>query len=453
MDRRDPQEHTRIWRRAELSRRKFLTTLGLGAVALAHVGRDIRAADAAAPATLRVWAASGQRWEFANRGIAPLFEKAHPGTTVQVTGTPIANYGSKVAAAMAAGTTEWDVIQLDYAQLPQFGAAHWVHPLDAWIEADPAYNRSIHSDIPPRVLSLYNYRGTQYGVPADSNAMMTYYRADVLSKYGMKPPQTWDDAVAVARELHSKNGKQYGYVGSLARGLYAYLGFAPVIWSYGGEMWDESTFHVTVDKGQAGFTALSVLRALVKYGDPVSVNASDDEVNSSMSSGTSVLAPSAWGNTVMTNKAFSKYWDVVRTTLVPAGIPGRRVPAMGGLGHMVVERSRHKELAWQYVKFVTSSDKTIGKAWVMSTGQPARLSLLLDPDLDKFQSYFPTLAETLKIARRYGGGIPEAYAIADVIGTTVSAVITGQMEIEPGLKKLGDDIYNFLTTNGYPATR
>jgi ABC-type glycerol-3-phosphate transport system substrate-binding protein len=441
---------TRIYRRAEFSRRKLLGSIG--AAALVYAGKRLPRAEASQSATLRVWAASGQRWEFANRGIAPLFEKAHPGVKVEVTGTPIANYGAKVAAAMAAGAAQWDVIQLDYAQLPQFGAARWVHPLDDWIKADAKYRASL-SDIPPRVLALYNFKGVQYGVPADSNAMMTYYRADVLSKYGMKPPATWEDAIAIAKELHSKSGKQYGYVGSLGRGLFAYLGFAPVIWSYGGEMWDERTFEVKVDKGDAGFKALTVLRELVKYGDPVSVGASDDEVNSSMASGTSVMAPSAWGNSVMTNKNFSKYWEVIKTTIVPSGAAGRHVPAMGGLGHMVVERSQNKDLAWQYVKFVTGPDPNVGKAWVLQTGQPARLSLLLNPELDKFQSYFPTLAETLKIARRYGGGIPEAYAIGDVIGTDVSAIITGQMEIQPGLKKLGDSIFNFLKTSGYPAQR
>lgn len=444
------RKQVRLSPRAELSRRKFLKTLG--AAALVYAAQDRMAGHAAAAATLKVWAASGQRWEFANRGIAPLFEKRHPDVKVLVSGTPIANYGAKVAAAMASGTTQWDIIQLDYAQLPQFGSARWVHPLDGWIKADPGFQASLQ-DIPPRVLDLYKFKGGQYGVPADSNAMMNYYRADVLSKYGMKPPETWDDAVSIARELHSKNQKQYGYVGSLGRGLFAYLGFAPVIWSYGGEMWDEQTFEVKVDKGQAGFKALGVLRDLVKYGDPVSVNASDDEANSSMASGTSVMAPSGWGNSVMTNKNFSKYWDVIKTTVVPAGIPGRHVPAMGGLGHMVVERSSQKDLAWQYVKFVTGPDKRIGKAWVLNTGQPARLSLLLDPELDKFQSYFPTLAQTLKVARRYGGGIPEAYAIGDVIGTVVSGIITGQMEIEPGLKKLGDEIFTFLKNNGYPATR
>src|SRR5205807_6667333 len=294
----DPGERARIARRAEISRRRFLKTLGAGA--LVYAAQDALAAGAASPATLKVWAASGQRWEFANRGIAPLFEQAHPGVKVEVSGTPIANYGAKVAAAMAAGATQWDVIQLDYAQLSQFASAGWVHPLDAWIKADSGYAQSL-TDIPPRVLGLYTFKDVQYGVPADSNAMMTYYRADVLSKYGMKPPATWEDAVAIAREMHSKNLKQYGYVGSLGRGLFAYLGFAPVIWSYGGEMWDEQTFQVKVDKGDAGFKALQILRDLVKYGDPISVNGSDDEINSSMASGTSVLAPSAWGNSVMTN--------------------------------------------------------------------------------------------------------------------------------------------------------
>jgi multiple sugar transport system substrate-binding protein len=406
----------------------------------------------AAQTTIKLWAASGQRWEFANRGVVPLFQKTHPDIAVDITATPIANFGSKVAAAMAAGSTEWDVIQLDYAQLPQFAAAHWVEPLDQWIDADAAYKESL-KDIPDPVLKLYQLDGQQWGVPADSNATMTYYRADILDKYGMKPPQTWDECIEIARELHSKNTGQYGYIASLARGLFAYLGILPVIWSYGGELWDEKTFEVKVDKTDAGVKALKVLKELVKYGDPVTVNATDDEQNNSMASGTAVLAPSAWGNTVMTNKKFSKFWDVTKTTTVPAGNPGLKTPVMGGLGHMVVAKSQHKKEAWEYVEMVTSGDKAVGKAWVDASGQPSRVSILTDPDISGQFPYFVTLADTLKIARRYGGGIPEAYAIGDVIGTTVSSVITGQLEVEPGAKKIGDDIYDFLKSNGYPTKR
>jgi multiple sugar transport system substrate-binding protein len=308
-------------------------------------------------------------------------------------------------------------------------------------------------DIPDPVLQLYQLNDHQWGVPADSNAMMTYYRADVLDKYGIKPPETWDECLEIAREFHTKTPGQYGYVGALGRGLFAYLGLLPVIWSYGGELWDEKTFEIKIDKSDAGVKALTVLKELIKYGDPVSVNASDDEQNNSMASGTSVVAPSAWGNTVMTNKKFSKYWDVIKTTIVPAGKPGLKTPAMGGLGHMVVAKSQHKEAAWEYVKLVTSDDKSVGKAWVDASGQPSRLSILTDPAISAAFPYFATLADTLKIARRYGGGIPEAYAIADVIGTTVSSIITGQIEVEPGVKKIGDDTFEFLKTNGYPTKR
>jgi multiple sugar transport system substrate-binding protein len=431
------------------SRRRFLQGLAAGAFAVTGLP-TIRAY--AAQTTLKVWAASGQRWEFANRGVAPLFEKAHPNVAVEIAATPISNFGSKVAAAMAAGSTDWDVIQLDYAQVPQFAGAQWVAPLDQWIDADPAYKASL-KDIPDPVLGLYQLNGHQWGVPADSNATMTYYRADVLDKYGMKPPETWDECLEIARELHSKSTGQYGYIGALGRGLFAYLGLLPVIWSYGGEIWDEKTFEIKIDKSDAGVKALRVLKELVKYGDPVSVNGSDDEQNNSMASGTSVVAPSAWGNTVMTNKKFSKYWDVIKTITVPAGKPGLKTPVMGGLGHMVVANSQHKEMAWEYVKFVTSGDKAVGKAWVDGSGQPSRISILTDPEISAQFPYFTTLADTLKIARRYGGGIPEAYAIADVIGTTVSSIITGQLEVEPGVKKIGDDTFAFLKSNGYPATR
>ena len=147
-----------------------------------------RAADA--PTTIVSWASAGQRWEFPEKGVLPLFKKKFPNIDVQIFAEPIGDMLAKTAIAMASKSDRYDVIFDDYNYSPQFIAEGALENLEPYLDKDPDFKKDILADIPENVLDLYRDKpaaqgGKLYGLPPDSNCQMQYYRADVFEKAGL----------------------------------------------------------------------------------------------------------------------------------------------------------------------------------------------------------------------------------------------------------------------------
>ncbi|MFI7499729.1 ABC transporter substrate-binding protein [Streptomyces sp. NPDC049687] len=56
-------------------------------------------------------------------------------------------------------------------------------------------------------------QGKLYGVPTSSSPNFTIYRTDIFAKYGLKPPATWDDFIAVGKQLKKHGIKITNYAG------------------------------------------------------------------------------------------------------------------------------------------------------------------------------------------------------------------------------------------------
>lgn len=77
--------------------RRSVPRTGSGAT-IAALARPI--VGRAAEVTLVSWASAGQRWEFPERDVYPLFKKKFPNVDVQIVAEPIADMLPKTAVAM-----------------------------------------------------------------------------------------------------------------------------------------------------------------------------------------------------------------------------------------------------------------------------------------------------------------------------------------------------------------
>jgi ABC-type glycerol-3-phosphate transport system substrate-binding protein len=429
----------------ETSRRTFMQRGLLGVTGSAFaLGRSSRV-FAQDVIEITSWCVSGPRFEIPQKALIPLFRKKFPNIAVKIVDSPWGQFYQNVAVALAGGATRYDTIFHDYLVIPAQAEAGWLTPLDEYLDADPAFKKSVLDDIPPNVIDLYTYKGALYALPPDANLQLMFWRKDVLEKAGIAPPDTWEEVREAAKEL--TGGDQYGFVAGLQRGMFAYSVFASMLYSYGGAIYDDDTFEVKVES-DAGLTALSLLQELMKYGDPVSLNATNDQVIRAFSSGRSVLAPCEWGGAGFTNKEFNEYADVTGTKIVPAGKgPGSgNFPLMGGLGFTIPAKSTKKNAVWKWIRFVLSDDAEIQETWVKTSGQPTRLSVL-----KKFAPTFPlfgALAESLPVALPHPR-LPEAGELFDKIGTEVSFVLTGEKAPEVALKDMKDQVTKVFQTAGY----
>ncbi|MGZ5908722.1 MAG: ABC transporter substrate-binding protein [Reyranella sp.] len=443
---------------SSVPRRSILKGLALavGSGALGLAAPAVRAA----PATVVSWASAGQRWEFPQRGVYPLFQKKFPDIKVQIVAEPIADMLPKTAVAMASKSDRYDVIHEDYNFVPQFIAQHALEPLEPYLDKDPAYKKDILADIPENVLDLYRDKpaaqgGKLYGLPPDSNCQLQFYRVDIFDKAGIKPAVTWDDAIENAKVL-SDGGKKKVVGAPLKRGFWAAHVFITMLRSYGGDWFDKMEaggWKVGIDTDE-GRKAMDTLMKLVPYLEPTSLNASDDEANTAMLNGTWVYAPVEWGGSSMNDPKYTKFADVWKVGIVPKGTgpKARHAPHMGGLGFIVPVFSKNKDAAWEWIKFCCSGDNQdpeIGKAWVENAGQPARASLL--KKYTSIRPYYSGLQESLPVAMRFLP-IPESNALYESVGTEVASVVTGQKPPAQGLKDMQVAATRIMTKSGYYKT-
>jgi multiple sugar transport system substrate-binding protein len=430
-----------------LTRRQFNKTLAAVGAGAAIYGSGIGKALAAKTKVVS-WSPTGGRWEIPSRAIKPDFEKKNPDITIEIIATPIGEQSAKMGVVLGSKSSSYDTIYGDYGPLYPFIIGGYLEPLNKYLDEDPAYRDDILKDIPKNVLDTYRNpkTGELFGLPPDSNTQMTFYRSDVFEKKGIKVPKTWDDAIAAAKEL--TGGGQYGFTCSLRRGAYTVLGWQPILYSCGGDWFDkwEKGYYKSTLMSDAGIKSVNILKELVKYAAPGTLNAVDDETNEHLIRGTAVYGPMQWAAPVFTDPKICKFASVFKASVVPTQPGHEPVPTMGGLGFVIPISAKNKKEAWKWIKYCNSLE--VQKKWVENTGQPSRLSSL--KNYQNIQPYFGALMESIPVARRY---IPlaEVWGIYDAVGTEIAGALVGQQSVEEALKKSDNAVSAIMQKGGYKA--
>jgi len=223
-----------------------------------------------------------------------------------------------------------------------------------------------------------------------------------------KVPETWPEAIEVAKALHRPDQDQFGFITASRRGGFVGWVFWGRLACYDGDWFDkqaERGWHPTFDNDK-GFIALETLVELMKYRHPVTLSATDDECNTALADSTAMYAPIQWGTAVLNNPEFSQYPEEIATDLVPRGttFEGAHRPLMGGLGQFVPPWSPDHPAAWEWIKWINSGDKTdprIGEMMVNAGSQPSRISLLLKYGAERNFSKGPSKAFPTAITPRH----------------------------------------------------
>ncbi|HEX9108386.1 MAG TPA: extracellular solute-binding protein, partial [Longimicrobiales bacterium] len=142
---------------------------------------------AAAPAGLPVRALASAAQAYARAG----------GETVQVVALPQDSYIDQVSAALLAGLDRYDLVWLPAESLAKWAGSKTIRPLDA------ALTPADRADLAPW-LGPVTVGGVLYGLPAQPDPLLLWYRADWLAAAGLNaPPRTWQEFDAAARALNA----------------------------------------------------------------------------------------------------------------------------------------------------------------------------------------------------------------------------------------------------------
>jgi multiple sugar transport system substrate-binding protein len=296
-------------------------------------------------------------------------------------------------------------------------------------------------------------QGKQIGIPTGTHTRMTAYRKDLFEEAGLdpnKPPTNLEEVVEYAKTL-TKDTNGDGEIDQWGLGMYfgpsratIELFFAPVLWYYGGQLWDPDTKEA-VFASDEGVKAAQWLYDLIythKVTPKYSVSGEYyDVVCKDLLEGKAAMT---WG--------FGSYWigQLEEAGLVegifpatPEGkdtkagvfvIPG--VPQFTNAWLLSIHAlSEHPEASMKFVETFLEPEKL---ANYPDAGLPTRLSLW-----DKPEYQIPFYQEWLKAAKT-GHPMPGTgyYGeLADTVAAAMQEILVNEAPIAETLQKFQDE-YN-----------
>ncbi|GHH18061.1 ABC transporter substrate-binding protein [Streptomyces rubradiris] len=270
------------------------------------------------------------------------------------------NYDQQTAAALLTDSGP-DVFEVDGPTLDQIRGGQVLDLTDLLA--------GVKDDFNPAVLAPKTHEGRVYGIPQVIDTQLLYYRKSLLRDAGVEPPTTLDALVDAARELTDRKTKGLFLGNDGGAGV---LGATPLY---------AAGFPLVTDDGRVGFDDPAAARTLGKlhrlYADE------------------SLLlgAPADWSDPSaflqgLTAMQWSGLWALPRIKrelgddfgVLPFpgdGDRGRPAVPVGAYGAAVSARSRHKDLAKAYVKWLWVERTDYQKDFALSYGFhiPARRSL------------------------------------------------------------------------------
>ncbi|MDC7711451.1 ABC transporter substrate-binding protein [Vogesella indigofera] len=347
-------------------------------------------------ATLKIsCGAVGQELELCKQAVAQWSKKT--GNEVQVVATP--NDSNERLALyqqiLGSGSDKIDVFQIDVVW-PGILASHLadLKPLAAGVEKQHFAG----------IVSNNTVAGRLVAMPWFTDAGLLYYRKDLLAKYRLPVPDTWEALAAAARKIQDAeraagNDKMWGYVwqGRAYEGL-SCDALEWVVSYKGGTILDAATGKPTINNPQA-VKALTTAAGWVGTITPKAVlNYGEEEARGVFQAGNAVFMrnwPYAWSLTQKTDSAVKDKVGVV--ALPKGGADGRRAATLGGWQLAVSRYTKNQKLAADLVLYLTSSEVQKQRA-LNGSYNPTISALYRDPDILKANPFFGELYNTFTSA-------------------------------------------------------
>lgn len=223
-----------------------------GPSATAPTGSGSPAASAA-PAKITIW----HYWDGTNAdtfdAMVKDYESSHPGVTITTSMVPNADFLTKLRASATSKTLP-DIAIGDLVWVPQVNQIGNLADLKGLMPAETL------SDINPALTTFGTIGGKQVSVPVSANNLAYMYNKTLFKQAGLdpdKPPTTWEELMADAKQITAKTGKP-GY------DLYTQAGDSGegVTWNFQVNLWQAGGEFLNADNSAAAFNTAAGKKAL-----------------------------------------------------------------------------------------------------------------------------------------------------------------------------------------------
>lgn len=239
-----------------------------------------------------------------------------------------------------------DVLFWDRWRTSLYAPKNVLHPLDEYLTRDGISEDDFYSES----LRELSYDDKLYGLPLTVDARALFYNKKLLAEAGLQPPTTWDELEAAATKLTKWNGNKLETAGFSMGDLGL---FNMYLQQAGGTMLTEdgkTNFNNEQGKQVLEFwDRLMNKDKVYKVGFELGLGEGQDAF---VTGKVAMLYSGPW-----MLSTYNKYGKDLDYGIVPppAGPNGDKGSVMGGFGLVIPEGSKHKEEAWEFIKWWTAN--------------------------------------------------------------------------------------------------
>jgi len=385
--------------------------------------------------TLRVFSGGANQRPDLMRKLFDQYQAKNPGVKVEIeTGGATSELQRQyLSTVLNAKDAAIDIYLIDIVNPAQYYGAGWLEPLDTYI-GKPA-------DVLKPYLPVYSTSNVVDGkiaaMPAFADAMFMYYRKDLLDKYGIPEPRTWDELAAAAKKIQAGEGNPnlqgLSIQGAPIEG--AVCTFLLPYWGQGKEF-NDAAGKMTLDKAAAS-KGLATWLAMVDAGvikKNVAEVKTPDTVNEFKAD--QVVFAINWGFAWdrFKDDADSQVKGKVGVMPLPAMAGGKSATCVGGWQWAVSAFSKNKAAAASLVKHLSSPESS---KFLAVEGSPLATyqTVYTDADVVKAVPWFKDAANVV-IAGKSRPMSKDYGQVSDVIRTTTSAVLARTKKPEEGVAEI-----------------
>ena len=420
---------------------RSLRTVALAALATAAFGTAVLAAD-----ITYVSGAVGNAVENFKVMVKP-WEDA-TGNTVTLVPMPASTTDQfgQYRLWLAAGNTDVDLYQTDVIWAPQLA--------DSFVDLTEAAKDLVPLHF-PSIIQSQTVNGKLVALPIFTDAPALYYRKDLLEKYGVAVPKTWEELTVAAKtvqdgERAAGKADMWGFV--FQGNAYEGLTCDALEWikSFGGGQIVEPDGTVSVNNPQA-VAALELAKSWIGTIAPEGVLAYQEEESRGLwQTGNAVFMrnwPYAYGLGNGDDSAVKGLFDV--TTLPTGGDNTTSAATLGGWNVAVSKYSQHQEAAISLALYLAGPEAQKTRA-INEANLPTIVSLYDDADIAKANPIVPRWKEVFlqAVPRPSAPTLGKYNEVSSKFWSAVHETLSGNGTAAENLELLAADL-NDLKGDGW----
>lgn len=352
--------------------------------------------------------------------IGPLTKKytEDTGVPVKMVVLPYSSMRDKFLSAFNAGSNDYDIVTMAFQWTGEFAAPGFLRPIDEYAKNNADWEKFDNQSV-----ASYEYEGKHYAVPYQGNAMMMYYRKDILETLGVQPPKTYEELGQISERI--KTDARFAGVSPVSvmgDRSQSFANWANRYYSLGGGNVADDNGNPNIDVDLAA-KAMELYKRDIENSPAGALRATFAEPPQQFAAGKAAFVESfggSQGNLYDVPSETNKVLGKVGAITIPGGHGDR-----GGWGFAVTSTTPQPEEAFKLASFLSSPENDI-KCAVEAGKGPVVTETAKSSKVTKVYDWMPTAAAALSGSKaRFSG--PNAGAQNDTVDEYVNLYTSGQI--------------------------